>query len=70
MSSLGYELPKEMARVRDELLPRYDNLPFDDGVLTAKVMRHELDVATRALAEGDVIQMMRSYEQLKKFEAI
>lgn len=67
MSSIGIELPKEMARVRDELLPLYDAIPT--GVFAATLMRQALDRATQALAEGDVAQIIRSYEELKGFTA-
>lgn len=65
--SLGTELPKEMARVRDELLPTYDAIPT--GVFAATLMRADLDRATRALAEGDVVEMIRCYEALKNYKA-
>lgn len=66
MSTLGEELPKLMARVRDELLPQYDAIP--SGVFAATLMRQSLDRASRALAEGDIIQLIRSYEELKEFK--
>jgi hypothetical protein len=62
--SLGTELPKEMARVRD-LLPLYDAIPA--GIFAATIMRHELDNAARALAEGDLPAMIRSYDALKGY---
>ena len=55
-----------LARVRDKLLPVYDAIPT--GFIAATMMRQALDRATRALAEGDVIQCIRSYEELKGFE--
>jgi hypothetical protein len=67
MSSLGTELPKEMTRVRDELLPLYDSIPT--GKFAATMMRADLDLAQRALAEGDVIAMIRVYESLKAYKA-
>jgi hypothetical protein len=67
MSSLGTELPKEMARVRDELMPMYQSIG-PAGTFALTMMRAELDRATKALAEGDVITMMRSYEALKGFK--
>jgi hypothetical protein len=67
MSSLGTELPKEMARVRDELMPIYESIGTT-GRFALLMMRAELDRATRALAEGDVITMIRSYEALKGFK--
>lgn len=66
MSSVGEELPKQMKRVRDELLPEYDKIPA--GRFAATMMRQALDVATQALAEGDTVQMIRSYEELKDFK--
>jgi hypothetical protein len=67
MSSLGTELPKEMARVRDELLPLYDAIPT--GKFAATLMRGDLDAATKALAEGDVVSMVRVYDRLKSYKA-
>lgn len=66
MSTLGAELPREMARVRDELLPIYDAIPT--GVFAATLMRNDLDLAAKALAEGDVVAMMRVYESLKGYK--
>jgi hypothetical protein len=67
MSSLGTDLPKEMARVRDVLMPQYLSIgPAGGFALT--LMRGELDRATKALAEGDVVAMMQSYEALKGFK--
>lgn len=67
MSSLGTELPKEMARVRDELMPMYLSIG-PAGAPALAMMRAELDRATRALAEGDIVTMIRSYESLKEFK--
>ena len=64
--SLGEELPKEMARVR-ELLPLYDAIPT--GVFAATIMRNDLDRAARALAEGDLPAMMQVYASLKEYKA-
>lgn len=68
MSSLGTELPKEMARVRDDLMPQYLSIGPAGGFALA-LMRAELDRATKALAEGDIVTMIRSYEALKAFKA-
>lgn len=65
--SLGTALPAEMARVRDELMPMYQSIG-PSGVFALTLMRAELDLATKALAEGDVIQMIKSYEALKEFQ--
>lgn len=67
MEALGDALPREMARVRDEVIPIYDSVPM--GHLAAGMMRQSLDLATKALAEGDVIAMLRVFEDLKGYEA-
>lgn len=67
MSSLGTELPKEMTRVRDEVMPAYIQIG-PPGLLALTVMRVTLDRAQRAMSEGDVIAMMRVYEELKDFK--
>ena len=61
--TLGEALPAEMARVRDEVLPIYDAIPA--GRFAATMMRMDLDRATKALAEGDVVEMMRAYVALQ-----
>lgn len=67
MASLGEELPKEMTRVRDVLMPQYLSIGPACGFALA-LMRAELDRATKALAEGDVVTMIQSYEALKGFK--
>ena len=67
IETLGTALPAEMKRVRDELMPMYQSIG-PSGQFALVLMRRELDVATKALAEGDVIQMLRSYEGLKAFQ--
>lgn len=49
MSSIGEELPKEMARVR-ELLPLYDAVPT--GIFAATMMRDGIDPKTAAELGG------------------
>lgn len=65
MTSLGEALPAEMARVRD-LLTLYDAIPT--GVFAATMMRMALDRAAKAMIEGDVVAMLRVYEELKEFK--
>jgi len=65
MSSVGEEMPKEMARVR-EMLPIYDSIPM--GLIAAGLMRAALDRAAVALAQGDVVAIIRSYAELKDFK--
>ena len=66
MSSLGEELPKEMARVRDVVMPPYIEIG-PPGLFALTMMRQDLDRAAKAMAEGDVIEMLRSYEALKEY---
>ncbi len=64
--TLGDALPREMARVRDEVLPAYVAIG-PAGALAAHLMRRDLDAAAKALAEGDVVAMLRFYESLKGY---
>lgn len=64
--SLGEALPREMKRVRDEVIPAYIAIGPSGG-LALLMMRAELDAATKALAEGDVVAMLRAYENLKGY---
>lgn len=65
--SLGTALPAEMARVRDEVLPAYLEVG-PAGTFAVMMIRRDLDDATRALAEGDVVAMLRAYQKLKENE--
>lgn len=66
MSTLGEELPKEIARVRDKLLPVYDATP--GGQYAAAMMRADLDRASKAMIEGDTVEMLRVYQSLKEWQ--
>jgi hypothetical protein len=68
--TLGEGLPREMARVRDEILPQFLALRGLPNVIVEPqiaIMRAELDAAAKAMAEGDVIAMLRAYESLKGY---
>lgn len=64
--SLGEALPREMARVRDKVLPAYVDIGAP-GMFAATMMRADLDAAAKALAEGDVVAMIQVYESLKGY---
>jgi molybdopterin converting factor small subunit len=66
MSTVGEDIQNEIRRVRDVLLPRYDAIP--SGKFGALILRQALDRATKALAEGDVVAIVRSYAELKGCE--
>lgn len=63
MDSLGEALPREIARVRDEVLPMYLEIP--EGIFAATLMRADLDKASKAMIEGDLPAMIIVYESLK-----
>lgn len=66
MSSLAEALPAEMARVRHEVMPAYREIG-PAGAIALAMMRHALDGAANSAASGDVVEMLRSLEQLKGF---
>lgn len=67
MTTLGEDLPKQMARVRDDLIPMYLAAGPGAGFAIA-MMRNALDRATKALAEGDLPAMIAAYTELKEFK--
>lgn len=62
--TLGDALPREIARVRDEVLPAYLEIG-PPGAIAAGMMRADLDAASKAMTEGDLPGMIRVYESLK-----
>lgn len=69
--TLGEALPKEMARVRDQVMPAYlacHGMPNVIVEPALAMMRASLDAAARAMIEGDVVAMLRCYEDLKGYE--
>jgi len=69
--TLGEALPKEMARVRDSVLPAYlacQGMPNVIVEPAIAMMRASLDAAARAMIEQDVVAMLRCYEDLKGYE--
>ena len=64
VDTLGDALPREMARVRDDVLPEYVAIG-QAGAFAAGWMRAALDAAAKAMAEGDVVEMLRQYQILK-----
>lgn len=64
--TLGDALPREMARVRDHVMPAYIAIG-PAGSFALAFMRRDLDAAAKALAEGDVVAMLRVYQSLKEY---
>jgi hypothetical protein len=67
MASLGEELPKVMAHVRDEVIPAYQAIG-PAGSFALAFMRRDLDAATKALAEGDLPAIIASYQSLTSYK--
>lgn len=70
--TLGDALPLEMARVRDEVLPAFLELRGLPNVICEPqiaMIRASLDFAANAMARGDVVAMIRAYNDLKEYEA-
>lgn len=68
IDTVGDALPREMARVRDVVMPPYIEIG-PAGAFALHMMRHDLDLAAKAMAEGDVVEMIRALEALKGWEA-
>ena len=65
--SLGEALPREMARVRDVVIPAYLETGAG-GSFAAALMRADLDLAAKAMIEGDIVAMVRIYQKLKAWQ--
>ena len=65
VESLGEAFQKEQARVR-ELLEQYVAIGAP-GLWGATMIRQSLARAEKAAVSGDVVAMIRSYEDLKTF---
>jgi len=66
--TVGEDLPIVMARVRDEIMPLYLEIG-PAGSFAVAMMRADLDKATKALAEGDIVTILQAYESLKSYKA-
>jgi hypothetical protein len=66
MKTLADVLPAEIQRVQ-ELLPLYDAIPT--GSWAATMMRTAIQQAHAAMVRGDVVEMLRWYEDLKGYSA-
>ncbi len=69
MESLGEALPKEQARVRELILQYRDPMLGGSGVFAAAMMENSLREADQAVMSGDVVAMLRAYEDLKGYNA-
>jgi hypothetical protein len=67
MATLGDDFPKELARVR-EVLGYYKEIG-PAGAFGAAMIEAALQRADQAAISGDVVAMIRSYQELKGIEA-
>ena len=70
MTSLAEALPAEIKRVRG-LQDQYKELRGMPNVIVEPqimMMEHAIDRAIEASASGDVVAMLRAYEDLKEYE--
>lgn len=65
VNTLGDDLPRQMARVRDELIPAYQSIG-PAGAFGLAMLRQSLDNAAKAMVSGDVVAMLRAYQNLKE----
>lgn len=66
MKTLGESLPEELARVR-KIKAIYEGLPGGAGRPAAYLMELSLQRADKAIISGDVVEMVRCYEDLKGY---
>ena len=64
MNTLGDELPKEMARVR-EILGHYKEIG-PAGAFGAAMIEKSLSDADKAVIGGDIVAMVRAYADLQE----
>lgn len=64
--TLGDALPREMTRVRDQVMPAYVAIGAP-GAFVLAMIRADLDAAQKAMIEGDIVAMIRLYESLKGY---
>lgn len=66
MESVGTALPKEMARVR-EVLGHYKEIG-PAGKWGAAMIEQSLRMADEAVISGDIVAILRAYEDLKSIK--
>jgi hypothetical protein len=65
MASVGEAILDELKRNR-ELLELYTSEQYKEvGAFAAAIIRNDIEVAEKALAENDIVQILSSYEKLK-----
>ena len=67
MTTLGDALPKEMKRIREDVIPAYQQIG-PAGAFALAMMNNSLTHAEKAMMEGDVARMVVCCEDLKSYE--
>ena len=67
MSNLIEGIQKEQTRCR-ELLKQYEVIPIESGFFGIAVIGASVERADKAVASGDVVEMLAAYEDLKSIE--
>jgi hypothetical protein len=65
--TVGEALPKEMARIRDHVMPAYQSIG-PAGQFALAMMRNDLDRAAQAMIEGDTVEMIRVLASLRDYK--
>jgi len=63
--TVGEDIQVEIKR-NQELLQLYKEIPT--GLFGATMIQADIDSAIKALAEGDIIEILKAYERLKNNE--
>ena len=64
--TLADALPREQERVR-ELIPMYESIG-PAGAFAVAMIKASLRAADQAVMSGDVVQMIRAYNDLKEYK--
>ena len=65
--SLGDALPAKMREIRETYIPAYHSIGPTGGFAIA-MMQQALTRAEQALASGDVVEMIHSFEELNSYK--
>lgn len=70
MTSLAEAMPAKIREMNEVIIPAYVEIipisPMTQIVVT--IMRAQVHAATEALASGDVIAILRAYEDIKDYK--
>ena len=66
-STLGEALPREIARIQNEVMPAYIEIGAA-GMFALTMMRASVAAANKAMIEGDCVAMIAAYQDLKEYK--